>query len=67
MVVKCVQAGRNDLNNSLMYRSKAYWGYDDGFMDKFMQIFQMTPNYLEKNTIKSIISCITQLFHSIRI
>lgn len=54
MVVTCVQADRNDLNtiNSLMHRSKAYWGYDDGFMDKFMQLFQMTPEYLEKNTVK---------------
>lgn len=54
MVIRCVQADRHDLNkiNSFMYRSKAYWGYDDVFMDKFMRLFQMTADYLEKNTVK---------------
>lgn len=54
MVVKSVQAARDDLNkiNILMYRSKSYWGYEREFMDKFMVFFQMTTEYLERNTVK---------------
>lgn len=54
MIVKCVRAGVHELKqiNELMYRSKSYWGYDKAFMDKFMQLFQMTTDYLEKNTVK---------------
>jgi hypothetical protein len=54
MILKCIQANLHDLQkiNLLMHRSKAYWGYDDAFMDKFMQLFQMTADYLEKNTVK---------------
>lgn len=49
-----MQVGVHDLNrvNLLMHRSKAYWRYDEAFMDKFMQLFQMTADYLEKNTAK---------------
>ena len=35
--------------NELMHNSKKYWGYDDDFMNKFMDIFQLTKNYLETN------------------
>ncbi|HHU0101942.1 TPA: GNAT family N-acetyltransferase [Legionella pneumophila] len=54
MVVKSVQADHDDLIkiNALMYRSKSYWGYEREFMDKFMRLFQMTKEYLEKNTVK---------------
>ncbi|ERH41394.1 hypothetical protein N750_16860 [Legionella pneumophila str. Leg01/53] len=54
MIVKCVRAGVHELKqiNELMYRSKSYWGYDKAFMDKFMQLFQMTTDYLEKNTVQ---------------
>jgi streptomycin 6-kinase len=54
MIVNCLQADLHDLPkiNLLMHRSKAHWGYDDAFMDKFMQLFQMTADYLEKNTVK---------------
>ncbi|HAU0346408.1 TPA: GNAT family N-acetyltransferase, partial [Legionella pneumophila] len=54
MIVKCLRAGVHELKqiNELMYRSKSYWGYDKAFMDKFMQLFQMTTDYLEKNTVK---------------
>lgn len=54
MVLKSIQAGRDDLEaiNSLMRRSKAYWGYDEAFMSKFMQLFQMTSDYLEKDQVR---------------
>lgn len=54
MFLKCIQASRNDLDkiNLLMRRSKAYWGYEAAFMDKFIQLFQVTTNYLEQNTVK---------------
>ncbi|MCX7116314.1 MAG: GNAT family N-acetyltransferase [Legionellales bacterium] len=54
MILKCVQVSNHDLDkiNLLMRRSKAYWGYDEAFMGKFMQLFQMTADYLEKNTVK---------------
>lgn len=32
-----------------MHNSKKYWGYDNDFMNKFMDIFQLTKNYLETN------------------
>jgi N-acetylglutamate synthase-like GNAT family acetyltransferase len=35
--------------NKLIRQSKAYWGYDDIFMDKFMALFGMTPEHI-KNT-----------------
>lgn len=35
-----------------MYASKAYWGYSDDFMNKFMELFQLTENYLANNTVK---------------
>ncbi len=35
-----------------MYRSKSYWGYERKFMEKFMVLFQMTTEYLERNTVK---------------
>lgn len=54
MILKCIQAEKNDLDkiNSLMHASKAYWGYDQAFMDKFMQLFQLKSDYIEKNTVK---------------
>lgn len=47
----------NDLEsiNQLLRLSKAYWGYDETFMDRFMQKFGMTSDYLENN--------ITRLFY----
>lgn len=54
MVIKYTQAAWDDLEtiNSLMHRSKAHWGYDEAFMNKFMQLFQMTSDYLEKNKVR---------------
>lgn len=44
----------NDLTaiNYLMRISKAYWGYDDIFLDLFMEHISVTIDYLEKNSIK---------------
>lgn len=54
MALKCVHVEKDDLYkvNLLMHRSKSYWGYDEAFMNKFMPLFQMTFDYLEKNTAK---------------
>ena len=37
--------------NALIYASKAYWGYTDDFMERFMNLFSLTAKYLAKNTV----------------
>lgn len=44
-----------DAINTLMHYSKAYWGYEPAFMDRFMEKFGITENYLKNN--------MTQLFY----
>lgn len=45
----------NDLDipsiNKILRISKAYWGYDEAFMDAFMQKFAISNNYLEHNNV----------------
>lgn len=38
--------------NELLRLSKAYWGYDSEFLDRFIKTFCVTHEYIEKNTIK---------------
>ena len=54
MSLKLVCAKPVDLKmiNELMRSSKAHWGYDPAFMQKFMSLFQMTASYLDKNITK---------------
>ena len=44
----------SDLNeiNILLRLSKAYWGYDEGFLDRFMKKLGITHSYMEKHNIK---------------
>lgn len=43
-----------DLNkiNEILRLSKAYWGYDEQFLDKFMNKLGVTHEYMKKHTIK---------------
>src|ERR1700722_10984491 len=41
--------------NPLIRISKAYWGYSEDFMNKFMEKFQLTENYLANNTVKILL------------
>lgn len=43
-------AKKEDLSrlNDIMQRSKAYWGYDAGFMKKFMKKFGLDLDYVEQ-------------------
>ncbi|HRD68997.1 MAG TPA: GNAT family N-acetyltransferase [Legionella sp.] len=54
MILKCIKISTDDLDeiNLLMHRSKAHWGYNEAFMNQFMQLFQIKADYLEKNTVK---------------
>lgn len=45
-----IQLATLNLNN-LLRLSKAYWGYDKQFMDKFMAKFAITESYLTKADI----------------
>jgi streptomycin 6-kinase len=38
--------------NALMRLSKAHWGYDENFMNTFMEKFGMDAGYIKKNTVK---------------
>lgn len=37
--------------NHLLRLSKAYWGYDEAFINKFMEKLCITPNHFGKTTI----------------
>ena len=54
MNVKLVPATKLDIGevNTIMKDSKAYWGYDENFMKKFMDIFQVTEDYLDSSITK---------------
>lgn len=54
MQISIKKATLNDLNeiNSLLRISKSYWGYNKDFIDRFMQRFGVTMEYLENNIIK---------------
>lgn len=41
-----------DLLNHILRLSKAYWGYNDAFLDLFMQKLSLTGDYLQKSTTK---------------
>lgn len=41
-----------DAINTLLRASKAYWGYDEKFMNLFMQKLGISKSYLLKNKIK---------------
>jgi streptomycin 6-kinase len=47
-------ANRKDLKelNALIRVSKGYWGYSDDFMNKFMELFQLTEDYITHQTVK---------------
>lgn len=51
-------AKKSDLGdlNSLIHISKAYWGYSNDFMERFMKLFGLTENYLISNTVKVIMT-----------
>lgn len=41
--------------NALIRESKSYWGYSDDFMDRFMELFGLTEDYLSKHTLHVIL------------
>ena len=41
------------LINSLVRRSKAYWGYSEEYMDKCMEIIAIRPKHLQQNIVKT--------------
>lgn len=47
-------AAAEDLDkiNHLLRLSKAYWGYDKEFLDRFMQNLGVTHAYLNKHNVK---------------
>lgn len=40
--------------NLLMQSSKAHWGYDEDFMNLYMEKFLVTDAFLQKNNIRSV-------------
>lgn len=54
MKMKFKNAQYEDLEaiNQLLRLSKGYWGYDKNFMDCFMQLFNINPEYLNNNITK---------------
>ena len=53
MGTKIVPASVADLQeiNELFYKSKAFWGYDENYMNKFMSHFGLTEDYLMTNAV----------------
>lgn len=53
-MVTCKTARLSDLNaiRRLMRASKAYWGYDEHFLDLFMKIIGIQSDYLQKYDIQ---------------
>lgn len=52
------RAAQNDdlgILNDMVRASKAYWGYSDDFMNRFMDLFQLTENYLAHNSVYVIL------------
>lgn len=55
--------------NEIMQLSKAHWGYDEAFMDAFMQKFSINENYLANQNVhiifkdKDIIGFFSFIFH----
>ncbi|OGT36614.1 MAG: hypothetical protein A3F11_01245 [Gammaproteobacteria bacterium RIFCSPHIGHO2_12_FULL_37_14] len=54
MKVNIQDASVDDLNqiNALLRVSKAYWGYDNHFLDRFMDKLGITHAYMQQNVIK---------------
>ena len=54
MIITIKDAISNDLKqiNELLRLSKAYWGYDDEFLDRFMKKLGITHSYMEQHAIK---------------
>jgi streptomycin 6-kinase len=54
MNIRIKDASIDDLNqiNHVLRSSKSYWGYDQNFLDLFMEKLGMTEEYLKKHTIK---------------
>lgn len=40
-----------DLLRRLAYESESYWGYDDAFMKKFNQDFNVTSHFIRQNPV----------------
>lgn len=41
--------------NALIRASKAHWGYSEEFMENFMNLFSVTPEYLSRHATKVLI------------
>lgn len=54
MQLELICAKKTDIKilNAFMRQSKAHWGYDLEFMDKFMDLFQITRPYFERSITK---------------
>jgi streptomycin 6-kinase len=54
MTINVKNATLNDIDllNKLLCCSKSYWGYDEKFMNLFMEKLSITKNYLENNNVK---------------
>lgn len=49
--IKTAEIRDLDAINQLLRLSKSYWGYDEAFINKFMEKLRITPNHFEKSTI----------------
>lgn len=51
------EATNNDINqiNNLLRQSKAHWGYDEIFLDKFIEKFGITSAYLQSHSIRLLL------------
>lgn len=52
------KATNDDLNvlNQIYYHSKAYWGYDNNYLTKFMALYKLDAAYLAKHGVWVLLS-----------
>ena len=44
-------AEKNDVDvlNKIAYESEAYWGYDPGYMKRFVEVYSVSEDYVKEN------------------
>lgn len=54
IIIQNAQMSDIDTIANLMRLSKAYWGYDEMFLDRFMDIIGIREDYLNQNTVRLV-------------
>lgn len=51
MIIRKAEVTDNKVLSNLAYRSKAYWGYSEDFLEKCKDDLTVTVDYIEKNPV----------------